>query len=65
MFSETVAKLYDSFVQKYSHFFAYKPNLMPADEAHPPKLAKEEQLAVSVISVFVVTGLSLWAMLQI
>lgn len=35
---------------------------MSADEAHPPRLNEEEQLAVSSISVFIATDLDLWAM---
>lgn len=36
-----------------SHISVYKPSLVSAGEAHPPSLAKEERLAVSVISVFI------------
>lgn len=65
MFSESATNACDIFVQLHAHILVYKPNLMSADETHPPRLAKEERLAVSVISVFTAPDLYLRAMLQI
>lgn len=44
-------------MQLYARILVYSPNLISADEAHPPNREREEEerLAVSVISVFIAT----------
>ncbi len=64
MFSDLAAIACYIFVRIFFNILAVAPSFMCV-KVHPPRLAKEEQLAVSFFSIFVAIGLYPLAMLCI